>query len=119
MNPEDRISFPDIEPPVGGTERFRIQLENAGDASGVAVGRWAAAGGVVAVLAIAAMAVLWLPEAVEPETVIVFDAPEFDRLLGRPMQQIETTVMVDDEPVALSAVPVSTPGIRIYEVRPN
>ena len=119
MNSEDRIPFPDIEPPAGGTERFRIQLESAGDFSGVAVGRWAAVGGVVAVLAIAAIAVLRLPEAVESETAIVFDAPEFDRLLGRPMQQVETTVMIDNEPVALSAVPGTTPGIRIYEVRPN
>ena len=119
MNPEDRIQFPDIEPPPGGAERFGVQLENPGDALRVAVGRWAAAGGVVAVLAIASMAVLWPPEAVEPETVIVFDTPEFDRLLGRPMQQVETTVMINNEPVNLSTMPVTTPGIRIYEIRPN
>ncbi len=119
MNPNDRISFPDIDPPPGGAERFRMQLENPGDASRAAVGRLAAVGGVIAVLAIAAIAVLRLPDAVEPETAIAFDTPEFDRLLGRPMQQVETTARIDDEPVALSAIPVKTPGIRIYEVRPN
>ena len=119
MKPEDRIQFPDIEPPPGGAERFRVQLENPGVASRVAVGRWVAAGGVVAVLAIAAIIVLWPNNVVEPETAIVFDTPEFDRLLGRPMKQVETTVMIDDEPVNLSAIPVKTPGIRIYEVRPT
>lgn len=119
MNPNDRISFPDIDPPPGGTERFRVRLENPDDASREVVGRWAAAGGVVAVLAIAAIAVLRPPEAVEPQAVIAFDSPEFDRLLGRPMPQVETTVMIDNEPVALSAVPVTTPGIRIYEARSN
>jgi hypothetical protein len=119
MKPEDRIPFPDIEPLPGGPEGFRLRLESAGDASSRAVGRWAAVGGVVAVLAIAAIAVLAPNEAVEPDTVIVFDAPEFDRLLGRPMQQVETTVRIDNEPVAVSTIPVKTPGIRIYEVRKN
>ena len=121
MNPDDRISFPDIDPPHGGVERFRLQLESPGDASRVAFGRWAAAGGVVAVLAIAAIAVLWLPETAETETetVIAFDTPEFDRLLGRPMQKVETTVVIDDEPAAISAVPAKRAGVRIYEVRRN
>lgn len=119
MNPEDRVPFPDIEPPSGGTERFRAQLESLGDASRAAVGRWAAAGGVVALLAIAGIAVLAPKRVAEPETTIVFDSPEFDRLLGRPMQQVETTVMINDQPVNLSPMPVTTPGIRIYEVRPN
>ena len=119
MKSEDRISFPDIEPLAGGTERFRLQLENPGDSSLVFFRRWAAAGGVVAVLAIAAIAMLKLPDAVEPVQIVVFDSPEFDRLLGRPMQQVETTVKIDDEPVTLAAVPVKTPGIRIYQVRRN
>jgi hypothetical protein len=119
MRPEDRIPFPDIEPPAGGTARFQMRLANPGDSSRVAVGRWVAAAGVVAVLAIAVVAVLRPPDAVEPQTVIVFDAPEFDRLLGRPIPQVETTVTIDDEPVTLSTIPVKTPGIRIYEVRKN
>ena len=119
MSHEDRIPFPDIDPPPGGTERFRMQLENPDVASRAAVGRWVAAAGVVAVLAIVAMAVLWPRDAVEPEAAMVFDTPELDRLLGRPMPRIETTVMIDNEPVALSAVPATTPGIRIYEVRSN
>jgi hypothetical protein len=35
------------------------------------------------------------------------------------MQQVETTVRIDNEPVAVSTIPVKTPGIRIYEVRKN
>jgi len=119
MNHEDRIPFPDIEPPAGGTERFRMQLENPGDVPRGTIGRWAAAGGIVAVLAIAVIVVLAPRDMVEPEVAVVFDAPELDRLLGRPIKQVETTAMIDDEPVALSAIPVKTPGIRIYEVRKN
>ena len=119
MNTEDRIQFPDIDPPPGGVERFRVQLESPGVASRVSFGHWAAAGGVVAVLAIAAIAVLSLPETAEPETLIAFDTPEFDRLLGRPMQKVETTVMIDDEPAAIAPVPAKRAGIRIYEVRRN
>ena len=84
-----------------------------------AVGRWVTAAGVIAVFAIAAITVLAPDDVVEPETIMVFDSPEFDRLLGRPMQQVEPTVKIDDEPVSLSAIPVKTPGIRIYEVRKN
>lgn len=120
MNSEDRIAFPDIEPPLGGTERFRMQLEITGDDLHATFGRWAAAGGVVAVLAIAAIAVLRPAEVAEPqEDAVAFDAPEFDRLLGRPMQQVETTVMIGEEPAILAPLPVTRPGIRIYEIRPN
>jgi hypothetical protein len=119
MSPDDRIQFPDIDPPAGGVERFRMRLESPGDASRVAVGRWVAVGGVVAVFAIAAMAILRPPVAVEPETAIVFDSPELDRLLGRPMREVETTVMIDDEPANVAAIPGTTQGIRIYEIRPN
>jgi hypothetical protein len=119
MTHEDRIRFPDIEPPSGGTERFRLQLESAGDVSRPAFQHWIAAAGVVAVLAIAVIAALAPGDVVEPEIAVIFDAPELDRLLGRPMQRVETTVMIDDEPVTLSALPVTKPGIRIYEVRPN
>jgi len=119
MSPADRIPFPDLDPPSGGVDRFRMRLGNPDDASHAVVARWAAAGGVMAVLAIIAMLVLAPPDVAEPATTIVFDAPEFDRLLGRPLQQVETTAMIDDEPVTLSAMPVTTPGIRIYEVRPN
>lgn len=119
MTANDRIQFPDIDPPPGGVERFRMQLENPGDASRVDFGRWAAAGGVVAVLVIAALAVVSLPETAEPETAIAFDTPEFDRLLGRPMKQVETTVMIDDQPADIAAIPAKRAGIRIYEVRRN
>jgi hypothetical protein len=70
------------------------------------LGRWAAAGGVAAVLAIAATVVLKSPEVAEPQPIIA-------------MPQVETTVTIGDRPVALVAIPGTTPGIRIYEVRPN
>jgi tRNA G37 N-methylase TrmD len=119
MTQEDRIRFPDIDPPSGGTERFRERLENPGGDSRVAVGRWAAVGGVAAVLAVVGIAILAIDDVSEPAATIAFDSPEFDRLLDRPMQQVETTVTINDEPVTLSAVPAKTPGIRIYEVRKN
>ena len=122
MNARDRIPFPDLEPPRGGAERFRARLESADREASPGFLRRLAAAGVVAVLAIAAIAAIAVfrdPDAVEPVPVIVLDMPELDWLLGRPMQPIEITVFVDDEPAALSALPVTTPGIRIYEIRPN
>jgi hypothetical protein len=49
----------------------------------------------------------------------VLGSREFDRLLGRPFEPVETRVAIDDMPVALTEVPGTRPGIRIYEVRTN
>jgi hypothetical protein len=54
----------------------------------------------------------------EPETVAsVYQAPEFDRLLGRAMEPADFHVLIDDEPAAASEIPSANPRIRIYEIR--
>jgi hypothetical protein len=43
-------------------------------------------------------------------------APEFDRLLGRPVAPAEPAVTLNDETVTLAAVQSENPKIRIYRI---
>ena len=131
MKPDHGGLFRELVPPPGGAERFRQRLEEPDDWSRASSGRLLATGGGVAAVVIVALLALWqtdLPEdgregelegMFDPQTAEVFQSPEFDRLLGRPMEPLETSVVINDVPVNLTEVPGSSPGIRIYEVRTN
>lgn len=46
----------------------------------------------------------------------VYQAPAFDRLLGRPMEETPISISIDDEPVSVSLVARPDSNIRIYEI---
>jgi hypothetical protein len=48
---------------------------------------------------------------------LVAAAPEFDRLLGRPVELAQPAVTLNDEMVTLAAVPSENPKIRIYQIQ--
>jgi hypothetical protein len=119
MNSDHGGLFRELEPPRGGAERFRRRIEESRDSLRASLG-WALTGGIaVAALVIAAFVALRPHDQPEPQLTDVYAAPEFDRLLGRPLEPVATSVSIDDQPVAVSEVPTTRPGIRIYEIRSN
>jgi hypothetical protein len=48
---------------------------------------------------------------------LVAAAPEFDRLLGRPVERADPSVTLNDETATLAAVPSENPKIRIYQIQ--
>jgi hypothetical protein len=127
VKPDHDGLFRELEPPPGGAERFRQRLAEPDDWSRAPIGRLLAAGGGIAAVVIVALLALWqteLPEDVvegelEPQTTEVFQSKDFDRLLGRPMEPLETSVVINDVPVDLTEVLGARPGVRIYEIQTN
>ena len=54
-----------------------------------------------------------------PVNADVYASREFDRLLGRPMQRIETSIVIDGERVAVAEIPSGRSKIRIYQIENN
>jgi hypothetical protein len=52
----------------------------------------------------------------EPAENRVAAAPEFGRLLGRPVERAEPAVTLNDEAVTLAAVQSENPKVRIYQI---
>lgn len=106
--------FRQLEPPPGGAERFRQQLEQRNMGVGRSM-RYPLVAGLAAsaVLAIAVFGLLQQRD--DPELMAgVYQAPEFDRLLGRSPQPAGMSVAIDETPVAVSEVATSNPRIRVY-----
>ena len=101
-----------LEPPPGGVKRFEERLDRLDDSSRVRVGTTLAAGLAVALLGVVAVNIVRQPEA----TPSVYQAPAFDRLLGRTMEEATLRVSVNDEPVSVSLVASADSNIRIYEI---
>jgi len=123
MNTEEREIFRELEPPPGGVERFRRRL----GASRPVEQRWPRRSA-IAGLAVIAMAVvtLTLRQQTDPRMPAsgesrreaqVQQAPEFDRLLGRPGEPARTRIAVNDTSVAVSELPSANPSIRIYRIQ--
>jgi hypothetical protein len=51
-----------------------------------------------------------------PPAVEVYGAPEFDRLLGRPPQSTELTVMVNTETARVTELTTTSAKVRIYQI---
>jgi hypothetical protein len=51
-----------------------------------------------------------------PLSVDVYNAPEFDRLLGRPAQAAELTATVNDQMVTVTEVATQNANVRIYSL---
>jgi hypothetical protein len=118
MNAERSKVFREIEPPPGGPEAFARRLDNEARARpfrayGLALA--AAAAALVAVVLFRSF-----PNTLrEPEPSVasaVYDAREFDRLLGRTRPPTELAVVRNDEVKTLVPIASSDPSIRIYQI---
>ncbi len=122
MNDERQGVFAELTPPPGGAERFARRLDEAAHVADAP--RWrgfALAGAVGAAVALVVAVVLLRepgdsaspPVAAAPE---IYDAPEFDRLLGRPTQPTAFAVTLDERTASIVEVETTNEKIRIYEI---
>jgi hypothetical protein len=116
--------FRELEPPPGGTDRFARRLDQLAAARLAPRVRWlAVAAAVAAVALVTAIVALRTPRDVPPESVAatppavdIYNAPEFDRLLGRSPQPTELTVVLNEEVVAVRPIATTNQKVRIYEI---
>jgi hypothetical protein len=115
--------FRPLEPPPGGAERFRQRL-GAGDGPRARARSWRAAFAASAALVLVVSALLlWVQREPAPETgapatssAEIYDAPQFDRLLGRPVERSAPMVTVNERAVTLAEVRSENEKIRIYTI---
>ena len=119
MSTERHSAFTQLDPPPGGAERFARRLDEAAPRPP----QWhrfalAAAVGAAAVLAVAIVMFRDPPElATDAQaSVDVYNAPEFDRLLGRQAQAAELTATVNDQMVTVTEVATQNTNVRIYSL---
>ena len=119
MSIERHAAFTQIDPPPGGAERFAQRLDEGAPRSP----QWhrfalAAAVGAAAVLAVAIVMFRDPPELATntQASVDVYNAPEFDRLLGRQPQAAELTATVNDQMVTVTEVATQNANVRIYSL---
>jgi hypothetical protein len=108
--------FKPLEPPPGGVERFRERLDAAAERPRGPSWRLAVAAAAAAVLVATLVFFVNADRNVGAENRVA-DAPEFDRLLGRPAALAEPAVTLNDEMVTLAAVQSENPKIRIYQIQ--
>jgi hypothetical protein len=119
MNEDRHGLFKQLEPPPGGAERFRARLDAAAEPDGGSSWRFAAAVAAGVVVVVAALIVLkdaGRSSVDSPENQVA-RAPEFDRLLGRPVEPAAPAVTLNDQSVTLAAVPTENPKIRMYQIQ--
>jgi hypothetical protein len=116
--------FKELEPPAGGPERFARRLdEHAAERPSLRTRAIAAAAALAAVALVAAL-LLQRPGAdapnltagESPPTVEVYNAPEFDRLLGRVAPPAELTVVVNTEAARVTELETTSANVRIYQI---
>ena len=118
MNNDLNGLFRKFDPPPGGAERFRARLDKAAS-EGESPG-WLPAAAVAAIVVVVVGALLALNDRARdggaPAENRVAAAPEFDRLLGRPLAPSEPAVTLNDEAVTLAAVQSQNAKVRIYQI---
>lgn len=117
--------FAKLEPPPGGAERFARRMERELSAASTTRPRRVAlaTAAVVVLVAVAILVVLARPPS-SPEPSVaelqpvpnIYDAPAFDRLLGRPLQIAELTATIDQQPSTLTALESQNAKVRIYRI---
>lgn len=119
MSTERHAAFTPLDPPPGGAERFARALDEDAPRSR----RWHrfALAGAVAAAAALVVAIVMLRDTPESATdtqlsVDVYNAPEFDRLLGRQPQTAELTATVNDQMVTVTEVATQNANVRIYSL---
>jgi hypothetical protein len=116
--------FKELEPPPGGAERFAQRLDEiAAERPAPRARAFALAAAIAAVALVATLLLLWQPNdapavlvADAPPIVEVYDAPEFDRLLGRTAPPAELIVMVNTESANVTEIETINQKVRIYQI---
>lgn len=116
--------FQQLDPPPGGVERFGQRLDRAAMVEAAARRRRPALAAAAAVAGVAFVATFVLlrgpsdgpqPVAAAPAPAI-YDAPEFDRLLGRPLPVEQLTAVVDDQAATVTELESQNAKVRIYQL---
>jgi hypothetical protein len=119
MNDDRQGLFKQLDPPPGGAERFRARLDAAAESrhgSGWHLAVAVAAGGVIVVGALVVLNDADRTNVNSAENPVAA-APEFDRLLGRPVERTEPAITLNDQSVTLAAIPSENPKIRMYQIQ--
>jgi hypothetical protein len=119
--------FRQLEPPRGGAERFARRLDESDAAPAAA--RWlpfalAGAASAAAVALVVALVLLREPsdDAVLPTVADsqpapeIYDSPEFDRLLGRPLRPEQFTAVVNEQSASVTELESQNEKVRIYQI---
>jgi hypothetical protein len=121
MNTEDL--FEQLEPPPGGAETFARRLDDIAVERPSPRTRALAAAAAIACLAVVTAVLLLRPAedapprvADTPPAVDIYNAPELDRLLGRPSRPADLTVMVDMETAHVTQIETTNEKVRIYQI---
>jgi len=116
--------FREIEPPPGGAERFARRLDALVERAPAP--RWrlaAAAAAAVALVAALGFAIAFdagMLGRKEPALVAtLYDAPQFDRLLGRPPTPTGLSVRLDDRDATVAELASANAKVRIYRIEPQ
>jgi len=122
MNDERHGLFAELEPPRGGVARFAQRLEETAPTTHAP--RWrgfalAAAGAAAVALVVALVLLRETSESVPPTVAAapeIYDAREFDRLLGRPARPTEFVVTLGERTASVVERETTNEKIRIYDV---
>ncbi|HJR70489.1 MAG TPA: hypothetical protein VKA43_10650 [Gammaproteobacteria bacterium] len=122
MNDERHGLFTELTPPPGGAERFAKRLDETAQSADAPRRRgfaFAAAACAAAALVLAVMLLREPGDSASPPVAAateIYDAPEFDRLLGRPSQPAEFTVTLGERTASVVEVETTNEKVRIYEI---
>ena len=116
--------FTELDPPPGGPERFAKRLDEPRRAP-PGVRRWvvASAGAAAAAMVLAAIVLTREPgdstSPAAPDTARIanlYEAPQFDRLLGRPTPPTALTVTHNDTPANVTEIETANEKVRLYQI---
>lgn len=123
MNSDVRDLFRELEPPQGGAERFAARLDAEARAPAVFRRRALAAAAACAAVALVVTLVWQREQPSDPQIasgaeppVDIYNAPELDRLLGRPLRTTELTVTVGDETLSVTRLDTANQKVHIYRI---
>jgi hypothetical protein len=118
--------FKELEPPPGGAERFAQRLDEIAAerasprARALAIAAAAAGLALVTTLLLLRQpepdGVLTLRDAATQPAVEIYDAPEFDRLLGRSAAPAQLVVTVNMEAATVTEIETANQKVRIYKI---
>ena len=115
--------FKELEPPPGGAERFAQRLDEIAAERPSPRARMLGIAAAVAAVAVVAAVLLRQADDVAPARVAdaapavdIYNAPELDRLLGRPSQPAELMVMVNMETANVTEIETTNEKVRIYQI---
>jgi hypothetical protein len=119
MNEDRHGLFKQLEPPPGGAERFRARLDAAVERDRAPPWRLAVAVAAGVLVVVGALFVVNNADRDSGDSAEnpVAAAPEFDRLLGRPVERADPAVTLNDQSVTLAAGHSENPKIRIYQIQ--